>query len=75
MKSRFFTFLLATMALVMNTAIQTRAAEAYSQDYQKNFMLRGSENSHSIPWWVVACIILFIARTGYFVISSLSVKR
>lgn len=47
---------------------------AYSKGDQKSFILRGSETPHSIPWWVVACIILFIAWTGYFVITSLSVK-
>ena len=47
---------------------------AYSKGDQKSFILRGSETPHSIPWWVVVCIILFIAWTGYFVITSLSVK-
>lgn len=47
---------------------------AYSKGDQKTFMLHGSETPHSIPWWVVVCIILFIAWTGYFVITSLSVK-
>jgi hypothetical protein len=47
---------------------------AYSKGDQKTFMLHGSETPHSIPWWVVVCIILFIAWTGYFVITSLSIK-
>ena len=47
---------------------------AYSKGDQKTFMLHGSETPHSIPWWVVVGIILFVAWTGYFVITSLSVK-
>ena len=47
---------------------------AYSKGDQKTFALHGSETPHSIPWWVVVCIILFVAWTGYFVITSLSVK-
>ena len=47
---------------------------AYSKGDQKTFMLHGSETPHSIPWWVVMGIILFVAWTGYFVITSLSVK-
>jgi hypothetical protein len=47
---------------------------AYSKGDQKSFILHGSETPQSVPWWVVACIILFIAWTGYFVITSLAVK-
>ena len=46
---------------------------AYSKGDQKTFILHGSETPQSIPWWVVVCIILFIAWTGYFVITSMSV--
>ena len=47
---------------------------AYGKGNQKTFMLHGSETPQSIPWWVVAGIILFVAWTGYFVITSLAVK-
>lgn len=47
---------------------------AYSKGDQKTFMLHGSETPHSIPWWVIVCIILFVAWTGYFIITSLSIK-
>ncbi|WP_295715193.1 cytochrome C [Mucilaginibacter sp.] len=47
---------------------------AYGKGDQKSFMLQGSETPHSIPWWLVVGIILFVAWTGYFIITSLSVK-
>lgn len=47
---------------------------AYGKGDQKTFMLHGSETPQSIPWWLVAGIILFIAWSGYFIITSLSVK-
>jgi hypothetical protein len=47
---------------------------AYGKGDQKSFILHGSETPQSVPWWVVASIILFIAWTGYFVITSLAVK-
>ncbi|UOE48833.1 cytochrome C [Mucilaginibacter sp. SMC90] len=47
---------------------------AYGKGDQKTFLLHGSETPQSIPWWVVTGIILFIAWTGYFIISSLSIK-
>ncbi|WP_374950108.1 cytochrome C [Mucilaginibacter sp.] len=47
---------------------------AYSKGDQKTFVLHGSETPQSIPWWLVAGIIMFLAWTGYFIITSLSVK-
>lgn len=47
---------------------------AYGKGDQKTFMLAGSETPQSIPWWVVVGIVLFVAWTGYFVITSLAVK-
>lgn len=47
---------------------------AYGKGDQKTFMLQGSETPQSIPWWLVAGIILFAAWSGYFIITSLSVK-
>nr|WP_067054051.1 cytochrome C [Mucilaginibacter sp. L294] len=47
---------------------------AYSKGDQKTFTLHGSETPQSIPWWVIVGIILFVAWTGYFIITSLSVK-
>lgn len=47
---------------------------AYGKGDQKTFMLQGSETPQSIPWWLVVGIILFVAWTGYFIITSLAVK-
>jgi len=47
---------------------------AYGKGDQKTFMLHGSETPQSIPWWVIVGIVLFVAWTGYFVITSLAVK-
>jgi hypothetical protein len=47
---------------------------AYSKGDQKSFVLHGSETPQSIPWWLVAGIIMFIAWSGYFIITSLAVK-
>ncbi|TWR24392.1 cytochrome C [Mucilaginibacter pallidiroseus] len=47
---------------------------AYSKGNQKVFLLHGSETPQSIPWWIVAGIILFAAWTVYFVITSFSVN-
>jgi hypothetical protein len=47
---------------------------AYSKGDQKNFVLHGSETPQSLPWWVVAGIILFVAWSGYFIITSLAMK-
>jgi len=47
---------------------------AYGKGDQKSFMLVGSETPQSIPWWLMAGIILFVAWTGYFIITSLSIK-
>lgn len=47
---------------------------AYSKGDQKSFVLHGSETPQSIPWWMVAGIIMFIAWSGYFIITSLAVK-
>ena len=47
---------------------------AYSKGDQKNFVIHGSETPQSIPWWLVAGIIMFVAWTGYFIITSLAVK-
>lgn len=47
---------------------------AYGKGDQKTFMLQGSETPHSIPWWLLVGIILFVAWTGYFIITSLAVK-
>jgi hypothetical protein len=47
---------------------------AYGKGDQKTFMLYGSETPQSIPWWVVVCIILLVAWSGYFIITSLAVK-
>jgi len=48
---------------------------AYGKGDQKIFMLPGSEAPRSIPWWVVVCIILFVAWSGYFIITSLTDKN
>src|SRR5471030_1290589 len=47
---------------------------AYGKGDQKTFMLHGSEAPRSIPWWVVVCIILFVAWSGYFIITSLATQ-
>ena len=47
---------------------------AYSKGDQKSFVLHGSETPQSIPWWLVAGIIMFLAWTAYFIITSLAVK-
>ncbi|MDN3548611.1 cytochrome C [Mucilaginibacter aquaedulcis] len=47
---------------------------AYGKGDQKSFMLVGSETPQSIPWWLMVGIILFVAWTGYFIITSLSIK-
>jgi len=47
---------------------------AYGKGDQKTFALHGSESPQSIPWWLVVVIILFVAWTGYFIITSLSIK-
>jgi hypothetical protein len=47
---------------------------AYGKGDQKTFLLHGSETPRSLPWWLVAGIILFIAWTGYFVMISMAIK-
>ena len=47
---------------------------AYSKGDQKTFVIHGSESPQSIPWWLVAGIILFVAWSGYFIITSLATK-
>jgi hypothetical protein len=47
---------------------------AYSKGDQKSFVLHGSETPQSIPWWLVAGIIMFIGWAVYFFITSLAVK-
>ncbi len=47
---------------------------AYGKGDQKTFMLHGSETPQSIPWWLVAGIILFAGWAVYFLITSLAVK-
>ena len=47
---------------------------AYSKGDQKTFLLHGSESPHSIPWWVITALILFLAWTAYYFISSQAVE-
>ena len=47
---------------------------AYGKGDQKTFTLHGSETPQSIPWWVVAGIIAFVAWTIYFLVTSMQVK-
>ena len=47
---------------------------AYGKGDQKTFMLHGSETPQSIPWWVLAGIVLFLAWSVYFIITSLAIK-
>jgi hypothetical protein len=47
---------------------------AYGKGDQKSFILHGSETPRSIPWWIVVLIVLFVAWSGYFIITSLSVR-
>jgi len=47
---------------------------AYSKGDQKTFVIHGSETPQSIPWWLVAGIILFVAWSVYFIITSLATK-
>jgi hypothetical protein len=43
---------------------------AYSKGDQKTFMLQGSETPHSIPFWIIILLILFIAWAAYYQITS-----
>jgi len=43
---------------------------AYSKGDQKTFMLQGSETPHSIPFWIIILLILFVAWTAYYHITS-----
>lgn len=47
---------------------------AYGKGDQKSFALTGSETPHSIPWWLIVALVLFVGWAGYFVITSLAVK-
>jgi len=47
---------------------------AYGKGDQKTFLLLGSETPRGLPWWVLAGIILFVAWSGYFLITSFAVK-
>ncbi len=43
---------------------------AYSKGDQKSFMLQGSETPHSIPFWIIVLVILFLAWAAYYHITS-----
>lgn len=44
---------------------------AYSKGDQKQFMIEGSETPHSVPSWLYAAIIVFIAWAAfYFIVES-----
>lgn len=44
---------------------------AYSKGDQKQFLIEGSETPHSIPSWLYAAIIVFIAWAAfYFIVES-----
>jgi hypothetical protein len=47
---------------------------AYGKGDQKNFMIVGSETPQSIPYWIFVLIILFLAWTLYFGISSSTIN-
>src|SRR3981189_3955407 len=48
---------------------------AYGKGDQRSFMLQGSETPQSVPWWLVVGIVLFVAWSGYFIITSLGIVR
>ena len=48
---------------------------AYGKGDQRSFMLQGSETPQSVPWWLVVGIVLFVAWSGYFIITSLGIMR
>jgi hypothetical protein len=48
---------------------------AYGKGDQRSFMLQGSETPKSVPWWLVVGIVLFVAWSGYFIITSLGIIR
>jgi len=47
---------------------------AYDKGDQKKFIIEGSETPQSVPWWLVVGIIMFIAWTAYYIITSSEVK-
>ena len=47
---------------------------AYDKGDQKKFIIKGSETPQSVPWWLVVGIIMFIAWTAYYIITSSEVK-
>ncbi|MFF5380845.1 cytochrome C [Pedobacter suwonensis] len=44
---------------------------AYSKGNQKQFLIEGSESPKSIPSWLWAAILVFVAWAAYFSITSL----
>ncbi|MFD1630219.1 cytochrome C [Pseudopedobacter beijingensis] len=47
---------------------------AYGKGNQKNFLISGSESPQSIPFWIFIILILFLAWTIYFIVTSSSVN-
>ena len=47
---------------------------AYDKGDQKKVIIEGSETPQSVPWWLVVGIIMFIAWTAYYIITSSEVK-
>ena len=47
---------------------------AYSKGNQKNFLIKGSETPHSIPFWIFIIFVLFIGWAVYFLVTSSSIN-
>jgi hypothetical protein len=47
---------------------------AYSKGDQKTFMLQGSETPHSIPFWIIILLIMFVAWAVYYHVTSAQVN-
>ncbi len=45
---------------------------AYSKGNQKKFLIDGSETPKSVPSWLWAAIMIFLAWAAYYVITSLA---
>jgi hypothetical protein len=45
---------------------------AYSKGNQKKFLIDGSETPKSVPSWLWAAVMIFVAWAAYYVITSLA---